>query len=112
MSCLGRGIVSLNDDLFVELMIDREEYVHFAEVCFRNFADRVKYWMTFNEVNLYAEFAYERAVFPPLRCSPPFGDCASGNSDVEPLIVVHNMLLAHARAAKLYRESFKVINNC
>lgn len=53
-----------------------------------------------------------KGVFPPLCCSPPFGDCASGNSDVEPLIVVHNMLLAHARAAKLYRESFKVINNC
>lgn len=66
--------------------------------------------MTFNEVNLYTEFAYERAVFPPLRCSPPFGDCASGNSDVEPLIAAHNMLLAHAGAAKLYRERFKVIN--
>lgn len=85
----------------------QEEYVHFAEVCFSNFADRVKYWMTFNEANVYAEFAYERAGFPPLRCSPPFGDCASGNSDVEPLVVVHNMLLAHARAAKLYRENFK-----
>ncbi|KAH6795713.1 hypothetical protein C2S51_036699 [Perilla frutescens var. frutescens] len=85
----------------------QDEYVHFAEVCFINFADRVKYWMTINEANLYAEFAYERAGFPPLRCSPPFGECASGNSDVEPLIVVHNMLLAHARAAELYRDRFK-----
>lgn len=66
--------------------------------------------MTFNEVNLYAEFAFEKAVFPPLRCSPPFGDCVTGNSDVEPLIAAHNMLLAHARAAKLYREEFKVTN--
>ncbi|KAG6387341.1 hypothetical protein SASPL_152528 [Salvia splendens] len=31
--------------------------------------------------------AYERANYPPARCSPPFGDCVSGNSDVEPLIV-------------------------
>ncbi|CAK9179501.1 unnamed protein product [Ilex paraguariensis] len=33
----------------------------------------------------------------------PFGNCSVGNSDVEPLIAVHNMLLAHAKAAKLYR---------
>ncbi|XP_057797302.1 beta-glucosidase 18-like [Salvia miltiorrhiza] len=85
----------------------REEYVYFAEVCFRSFADRVKYWVTFNEINLYSEFAYEKAMFPPLRCSPPFGDCASGNSDVEPLTVAHNLLLAHGEAAKLYRERFK-----
>ncbi|KAH6795714.1 hypothetical protein C2S51_036700, partial [Perilla frutescens var. frutescens] len=85
----------------------QEEYLHFAEICFKNFADRVKYWITLNEPNLYSEMAYERANYPPARCSPPFGDCASGNSDVEPLIVVHNMLLAHAKAAKLFRERFK-----
>ncbi|KAL0283982.1 UNVERIFIED_CONTAM: Beta-glucosidase 18 [Sesamum angustifolium] len=85
----------------------QEEFVHFAETCFSNFADRVKYWMTINEPNLTSEMSYERATYPPARCSPPFGNCASGNSDVEPLIAVHNMLLAHAKAAKLYREQFK-----
>ncbi|KAL0283983.1 UNVERIFIED_CONTAM: Beta-glucosidase 18 [Sesamum angustifolium] len=85
----------------------QEEFVHFAETCFKHFADRVKYWMTINEPNLYAEMAYERATFPPARCSPPFGHCAGGNSDVEPLIAVHNLLLAHAKAAKLYREQYK-----
>lgn len=83
--------------------------MYFAQVCFRNFADRVKYWVTINEANLYSQVAYEYALFPPLRCSPPFGECGAGNSDVEPLIVAHNILLAHARAAKLYNESFKVI---
>ncbi|KAK6132718.1 hypothetical protein DH2020_033523 [Rehmannia glutinosa] len=85
----------------------QEEYVHFAETCFKNFADRVKYWITINEPNLFSEMAYERADYPPARCSLPFGNCGNGNSDVEPLIVVHNMLLAHAKAAKLYRERFK-----
>ncbi|KAL8505929.1 hypothetical protein ACS0TY_016960 [Phlomoides rotata] len=85
----------------------QEEYIHFAEKCFENFGDRVKYWITFNEPNVYSDFAYERTGFPPARCSPPFGNCAIGNSDVEPLIVVHNMLLAHAKAAKLYRDNFK-----
>ncbi|KAK4387050.1 Beta-glucosidase 18 [Sesamum angolense] len=85
----------------------QEEFVHFAETCFKHFADRVKYWMTINEPNLLAEVTYERGLFPPARCSPPFGHCASGNSDVEPLIAVHNMLLAHGKAVKLYREQYK-----
>ncbi|PIM97923.1 Beta-glucosidase, lactase phlorizinhydrolase [Handroanthus impetiginosus] len=85
----------------------QDEYVHFAKTCFENFGDRVKYWITINEPNLFSELAYERASYPPARCSPPFGNCASGNSDVEPLISAHNMLLGHAKAAKLYREQFK-----
>ncbi|XP_051135488.1 beta-glucosidase 18-like [Andrographis paniculata] len=85
----------------------QEEFVHFAEICFKNFADRVKYWMTINEPNIFAEMAYERGTYPPARCSPPFGNCVIGNSDVEPLIAMHNMLLAHAKAAKVYRDQFK-----
>ncbi|KAK4387049.1 Beta-glucosidase 18 [Sesamum angolense] len=85
----------------------QEEFVHFSETCFKHFADRVQYWMTMNEPNLLAEAAYEKGRSPPARCSPPFGHCASGNSDIEPLIAVHNMLLAHARAAKLYHEQYK-----
>ncbi|KAL3639870.1 hypothetical protein CASFOL_014838 [Castilleja foliolosa] len=85
----------------------QEEFVHFAETCFKYFADRVKYWITVNEPALVSEMSYERAQFPPARCSPPFGGCANGNSDVEPLIATHNMLLGHAKAAKLYRERFK-----
>ncbi|KAK4484885.1 hypothetical protein RD792_007486, partial [Penstemon davidsonii] len=99
--------------LFFELIellfvwYDREEFVHYAEICFKNFGDRVKYWITINEPNLFSEMAYERGIYPPAHCSPPFGQCASGNSDVEPLISAHNMLLAHANASKLYREQFK-----
>ncbi|XP_051135595.1 beta-glucosidase 18-like isoform X2 [Andrographis paniculata] len=85
----------------------QEEFIHFAETCFKHFSDRVKNWMTINEPNMYAQLGYERGVYPPARCSPPFGQCAAGNSDVEPLIAVHNMLLAHAKAAKLYRDKFK-----
>ncbi|KAK4420654.1 Beta-glucosidase 45 [Sesamum alatum] len=40
-------------------------------------------------------------------CFTSFGHCAGGNSDVEPLIAVHNMLLAHGKAVKLYREQYK-----
>ncbi|KAK6132717.1 hypothetical protein DH2020_033522 [Rehmannia glutinosa] len=91
----------------VRVLFNREEFVHFAETCFEKFGDRVKYWITINEPNLFSEMAYESAIFPPARCSPPFGECAGGNSDVEPLLAAHNMLLAHGKAAKIYRERFK-----
>ncbi|XP_075091773.1 beta-glucosidase 18 isoform X1 [Nicotiana tabacum] len=85
----------------------QEEFVHFAETCFKSFGDRVKYWSTMNEPNLFAEMAYLKGVFPPSHCSPPFGKCSSGNSDVEPLLAVHNSILAHAKAVKLYRRQFQ-----
>ncbi|KAK8638288.1 hypothetical protein V6N13_136722 [Hibiscus sabdariffa] len=83
------------------------EFVLLAEICFKSFGDRVKYWATINEPNMFAEMGYVRGVYPPARCSQPFGNCSVGNSDKEPFIVVHNMLLAHAKAVKLYRERFE-----
>ncbi|PHT43775.1 hypothetical protein CQW23_17800, partial [Capsicum baccatum] len=85
----------------------QEEFVYFAEVCFKSFGDRVKYWATINEPNLYMEMAYLKGVFPPSHCSPPFGKCSSGNSDTEPLLAVHNSILAHAKAVKLYHHQFQ-----
>ncbi|XP_076944370.1 beta-glucosidase 18-like isoform X2 [Bidens hawaiensis] len=85
----------------------QDEFVHFAETCFKSFGDRVKYWITINEPNLVSEFAYEKGEYPPNRCSQPFGNCSAGNSDIEPLFAMHNMLLAHGKAAKLYHEQYQ-----
>ncbi|KAI5662650.1 hypothetical protein M9H77_21973 [Catharanthus roseus] len=85
----------------------QEDFVYFAEVCFKNFGDRVKHWITLNEPNAVSQLAYMTGIYPPSRCSPPFGNCSAGNSDVEPLISMHNMLLAHSKAQKLYREHFQ-----
>ncbi|XP_048442890.1 beta-glucosidase 18-like isoform X1 [Pyrus x bretschneideri] len=84
----------------------REEFARFATICFKNFGDRVRYWVTINEPNLIADLAYIRGIFPPARCSPPFGNCSTGNSDVEPLIAMHNMLIAHGMAVDIYRSFF------
>ncbi|KAL5151602.1 Beta-glucosidase 18 [Glycine soja] len=85
----------------------QRDFVHFAEICFKSFGDRVKYWTTINEPNQFSDFAYMRGIYPPGRCSPPFGNCKTGNSDVEPLIALHNMLLSHAKAVDLYRKHFQ-----
>ncbi|KAM3222674.1 beta-glucosidase 18 isoform X1 [Capsicum annuum] len=86
----------------------QEEFVHFAEVCFKSFGNRVKYWATINEPKLLAELSYTNGLYPPLHCSPPFGNCSSGNSDIEPILIVHNSILAHAKAVKIYRDHFQV----
>lgn len=88
----------------------RKEVAHLAKTCFENFGDRVKYWATLNEPNLLTDMAYIRGTYPPTHCSAPFGNCSVGNSDTEPLIVLHNMLLAHAKAVKLYRKHFQVMH--
>ncbi|KAK9069083.1 hypothetical protein SSX86_013199 [Deinandra increscens subsp. villosa] len=85
----------------------QDDFVHFAETCFKSFGDRVKYWMTINEPNVVAQMAYEKGEFPPNHCSQPFGNCLAGNSDIEPLFAMHNMLLAHGKAAKLYHDNFQ-----
>ncbi|THG07734.1 hypothetical protein TEA_026674 [Camellia sinensis var. sinensis] len=85
----------------------QEEFVHYAETCFKSFGDRVKNWLTINEPNLFADMAYIKGKYPPAHCSEPFGNCSVGNSDIEPLTVMHNMLLAHAKAVKIYREHFQ-----
>ncbi|PIA30694.1 hypothetical protein AQUCO_05400061v1 [Aquilegia coerulea] len=86
----------------------QDDFEYYADICFRNFGDRVKYWITINEPNLFSDLAYMRGIYPPSRCSPPFGNCSSGDSDTEPLIVVHNMILSHAKAANIYRKYYQV----
>ncbi|KAE8702270.1 hypothetical protein F3Y22_tig00110483pilonHSYRG00019 [Hibiscus syriacus] len=56
----------------------QEDFVLLAETCFKSFGDRVKYWATINEPNIYLQ-----------------------------KWLVHNMLLAHAKAVKIYREQFQ-----
>ncbi|KAG5141241.1 hypothetical protein JHK84_035009 [Glycine max] len=96
-----------SEDRNLYILYCRRDFVHFAEICFKSFGDRVKYWTTINEPALVANYAYMKGIYAPGHCSPPFGNCNTGNSDVEPLIVVHNMLLAHAKAVELYRKHFQ-----
>ncbi|KAJ4850766.1 hypothetical protein Tsubulata_033921 [Turnera subulata] len=85
----------------------QEEFAYFAVICFKSFGDRVKYWTTMNEPNLLTEMACIRSWYPPSRCSLPFGNCSVGNSEVEPLVALHNMILAHGKAVRVYRDNFQ-----
>uniref|UniRef100_A0A453GFJ0 Uncharacterized protein n=1 Tax=Aegilops tauschii subsp. strangulata TaxID=200361 RepID=A0A453GFJ0_AEGTS len=88
-----------------------EDFTAFADVCFREFGDRVSYWTTIDEPNVGPIGSYDSGIFAPGRCSDPFGitKCTAGNSTVEPYIAVHNMILAHASATRLYREQYQAV---
>ncbi len=82
-----------------------EEY---SKVCFERFGDRVKNWITLNEPWVAAILGYGQGVFAPGRIS---------NS--EPYLAAHHLILAHAKAVKLYKTKFKhqkgtigITNNC
>ncbi|RRT51571.1 hypothetical protein B296_00050520 [Ensete ventricosum] len=89
----------------------REDFTAFADVCFREFGDRVSQWTTIVEPNVIAIGSFDNAIFPPNRCSNPFGlfNCTVGDSTTEPYIAAHNFLLAHASVVSLYRTKYQVL---
>jgi len=85
-----------------------EDFTAYADVCFSNFGDRVKYWSTVNEPNVETIGGYDQGILPPRRCSFPFGfGCEEGNSTTEPYVAAHHLLLAHASAVSLYRDRYQ-----
>ncbi|CAL5015961.1 unnamed protein product [Urochloa decumbens] len=85
----------------------KEEFEHYADVCFRAFGDRVRFWTTFNEPNLFTKFMYMLGAYPPNRCSAPFGSCSSGDSHREPYVAAHNIIMSHAAAVRNYKDNYQ-----
>ncbi|XP_054789015.1 beta-glucosidase 11-like [Prosopis cineraria] len=84
------------------------DFKTYADVCFREFGDRVKYWTTMNEPNIFVIGGYDSGFLPPQRCSTSsISNCSKGNSSTEPYIAAHNILLSHAAAASLYRKKYQ-----
>ncbi|KFK40645.1 hypothetical protein AALP_AA2G023400 [Arabis alpina] len=89
----------------------QKEFTHLADICFKHFGDRVKYWTTINEPNQQLILSYLWGIFPPSRCSSPYGNCSQGNSESEPFIAAHNMILAHAKAVTIYGTKYQKEQN-
>ncbi|CAH8263557.1 unnamed protein product [Arabidopsis lyrata] len=88
-----------------EIVNDFRDY---ADICFKNFGDRVKHWMTLNEPLTVVQQGYVAGVMAPERCSKFTNpNCTSGNGATEPYIVGHNLILAHGEAVKVYRKKYK-----
>lgn len=101
----------------------RDDFRDYSELCFKLFGDRVKNWFTINEPSVSAVYGYELGIAPPGKCSLQEGVCVfgtsdnclvpagpcnfGGNSSTDPYIAAQNQILAHATAAKLYKEKYQ-----
>lgn len=98
------------EDAFGGLLSEEFEthFVHYAEICFKEFGDRVKKWITINEPWTVSFMGYGAGAFAPGRCSDR-AKCKHGNSATESYIAAHNMLNAHAAAVELYRAKYQSV---
>ncbi|KAI8545758.1 hypothetical protein RHMOL_Rhmol07G0062700 [Rhododendron molle] len=86
-----------------------DDFADFAELCYKEFGDRVKHWSTMNEPGIFIENGYNNGARAPGRCSAWMNNgCPAGNSATEPYIVGHHMLLCHGAAVKVYKEKYRV----
>ncbi|KAK4493432.1 hypothetical protein RD792_011596 [Penstemon davidsonii] len=85
-----------------------KNFAIYAETCFKEFGDRVKFWITFNEPLNIAVQGYDVGLQAPGRCSVLLGVlCQGGNSATEPYIVGHNILLSHATVVDTYKKKYQ-----
>ncbi|XP_052193357.1 beta-glucosidase 12-like [Diospyros lotus] len=85
------------------------DFQDFAELCFKEFGDRVKYWLTVNEPYVFTVSVYQLGALVPERClgvtSP---DCPTSDAST-PYTIGHNILLSHAKAVRLYKRKYQPI---
>ncbi|KAL3644197.1 hypothetical protein CASFOL_012129 [Castilleja foliolosa] len=101
------------------------DYAEYAEVCFFEFGDRVKFWVTINESFTFTNLGYVTGTFPPGHGSPSeeLGlnivkhrnvrgtdqTLYGGDASTEPYLVAHHLILAHARAVDIYRRKYQAV---
>lgn len=87
----------------------RDDFRDYVGLCFKEFGDRVKHWITLNEPWSYCTGGYATGTFAPGRCSEwQQSNCTGGDSATEPYLAAHHQILAHAAAVQLYRQEYQV----
>ncbi|CAD6244337.1 GSCOCG00013351001-RA-CDS [Cotesia congregata] len=71
-------------------------FVDYARIVFKAFGDRVKYWSTVNEPTVYCVYGYGGKMVPFVN-----------HTGITDYLCGHHMLLAHAKAHKMYNEEFR-----
>ena len=80
-----------------------DDFAAYADLAFREFGGKVKFWSTFNEPYTFAFCGYAHGIHAPGRCSDRAKCAGGGDSAVEPWLVSHHVLLAHAAAVAAFR---------
>ena len=72
-----------------------DSFVKYAAFCFEEYKDEVSYWITFNEIWPVTSGQYLVGKFPP-AITYDFSKTLQGQ---------HNMMVAHAKAIKLFKDN-------
>ncbi|KAA8530122.1 hypothetical protein F0562_004831 [Nyssa sinensis] len=73
-----------------------DDFKAYADLCFQKFGDRVQHWTTINEPQVFGQYGYRVGMTNP-----------NANPVTDPFLASHNIILAHAAAAKLYKETYQ-----
>lgn len=73
-------------------------FAEYAKVVAERFSDRVKYWMTINEPQMFIGFGYAMGNFAPFQT----------HTDDALIQMSKNVFLAHGKAVKVLRENCKL----
>ncbi|KAI4297461.1 hypothetical protein L6164_037351 [Bauhinia variegata] len=85
-----------------------KDFQEYADLCFKEFGDRVKHWITLNEPWTVSQGGYASGSMAPGRCSNWMNlNCTGGDTGTEPYLASLHQLLAHATAVRLYRNKYK-----
>ena len=77
-----------------------EHFERYADLCFREFGDRVKLWITFNEPWVVTMLGYGNGEFAP---------GIDGDGTVT-YVVAHTIIKAHARAYHTYNDTYRSLH--
>ncbi|KAG4985274.1 hypothetical protein JHK86_032965 [Glycine max] len=89
-----------------------KDFQDYADLCFKEFGDRVKHWITLNEPWSYSQHGYATGEMAPGRCSAWMNpNCNGGDSATEPYLVSHHQLLAHAASVHVYKTKYQTFQN-
>lgn len=106
--------VSLNQILIMLLSINcRNDFQDYVDLCFKEFGDRVKHWITLNEPHSFTLIVDAFGIIPR-ECSKKHDvrlDCLGDDSGTRVYIVGHNELLAHAATVKVYKTKYQVLSH-
>ncbi|KAG4067037.1 hypothetical protein HA402_000028 [Bradysia odoriphaga] len=80
-----------------------DHFADYARVAFSAFGDRVKFWLSFNEPQIFCNAKWN---YGASRDTNPFEE-----PPVKPYICSHNVVKAHAKAWRIYDEMFRSVQN-
>jgi beta-glucosidase len=79
-----------------------QDFTDYASLIFDTFKGRVKHYFTFNEPYTFTVLGYGVGVHAPGTSTAK----GTGDSFKDPYTAAHHVLLAHAHAAKVYRDKY------